>query len=244
MLLNELLARSLEQGHTYALCRCGEDQTELQSALRQLGFTQAADGIYYVDMRNPVMLLQDAMLCIKPPHRDAPAVREAVLQTRPRLRMALSAMFPGKLASVLRHGMLNQAIAQRIERMNGVQDVPEGVWQPGNGICACPTGKFLRTPSCPIRSRRRSTWKNATRPTCAASRSRNTRIILRCRDRSARCARSTGPIILVDDLLHKGYRIEKAFDRVFRQEQLAVDRIVVAVMSAMARSDARAGQAG
>ena len=82
----------------------GEDQTELQSALRQLGFTQAADGIYYVDMRNPVMLLQDAMLCIKPPHRDAPAVREAVLQTRPCLRMALSAMFPGKAPSVLRHG--------------------------------------------------------------------------------------------------------------------------------------------
>ena len=33
MLLNELLARSLEQGHTYALCRCTESQTALQSAL-------------------------------------------------------------------------------------------------------------------------------------------------------------------------------------------------------------------
>lgn len=42
------------------------------------------------------------------------------------------------------------------------------------------------------------------------------------------------PIILVDDLLHKGYRIEK-LDRVFRQEQLAVDRIVVAVMSGYGR---------
>ena len=142
MLLNELLARSLEQGHTYALCRCGEDQTELQSALRQLGFTQAADGIYYVDMRNPVMLLQDAMLCIKPPHRDAPAVREAVLQTRPRLRMALSAMFPGKLLLCFDTEMLNQAIAQRIERMNGVQDVPEGVWQLGPYMCV-PYGKIF-----------------------------------------------------------------------------------------------------
>ena len=41
------------------------------------------------------MLLQDAMLCIKPPHQSAPAVRQAVMQTRPRLRMALNAMFPG-----------------------------------------------------------------------------------------------------------------------------------------------------
>ena len=46
MLLNELLARSLEQGHTYALCRCTESQTALQSALRQLGFTQAVNALH------------------------------------------------------------------------------------------------------------------------------------------------------------------------------------------------------
>ena len=34
----ELLARSLEQGSTYALCRCPENAPALQDALRQLGF--------------------------------------------------------------------------------------------------------------------------------------------------------------------------------------------------------------
>ena len=233
MLLNELLARSLEQGHTYALCRCGEDQTELQSALRQLGFTQAADGIYYVDMRNPVMLLQDAMLCIKPPHRDAPAVREAVLQTRPRLRMALSAMFPGKLLLCFDTEMLNQAIAQRIERMNGVQDVPEGVWQLGPYMCV-PYGKIFADAIVP-----NTVTKTLHVEKCYAPDVRSF-TIEEYPDYSplpgqVRTLRSFHrPIILVDDLLHKGYRIEK-LDRVFRQEQLAVDRIVVAVMSGYGR---------
>ena len=38
MLLNELLARSLEADHTYALCRCPDAQSPLGYALAQLGF--------------------------------------------------------------------------------------------------------------------------------------------------------------------------------------------------------------
>ena len=113
--------------------------------------------------------------------------------------------------------MLNQAIAQRIERMNGVQDVPEGVWQLGPYMCVPYGKKFLRTPSCPIRSRRRSTWKKCYAPDVRSF------TIEEYPDYSplpgqVRTLRSFHrPIILVDDLLHKGYRIEK-LDRVFRQE--------------------------
>ena len=193
MLLNELLARSLEWGHTYALCRCQPGQTALSEALRQLGFVPVAGqtDIFYVDMRNPVMLLQDAMLCIKPPHQSAPAVRQAVMQTRPRLRMALNAMFPGKLLLCFDTEMLNQALVEKIERMNGVQDVPAGVRRWGR-ICACRTARSLPMRSCRIRSQRHCMWKSATRRTCAALRSRNTPIIHRCPVRCARSNPSTG----------------------------------------------------
>ena len=233
MLLNELLARSLEQGHTYAICRCGPEQPALQSALRQLGFAEAVSGVYYVDMRNPVMLLQDAMLCIKPPHKDAPAVREAVMQTRPRLRMALSAMFPGKLLLCFDTEMLNQAIAQRIERMNGVQNVPAGVRRLGPYMCV-PYGKIFADAIVP-----NTVTKTLHVEKCYAPDVRSFTIEeypdyspLSSQVRALRSFHR--PIILVDDLLHKGYRIEK-LDRVFRQEELAVDRIVVAVMSGYGR---------
>ena len=135
---------ALSRGRTYALCRCPENAPALQDALRQLGFAavEADAEIFCVDMRNPVMLLQDAMLCIKPPHKDAPAVQQAVRETRPRLRMALGAMFPGKLLLCFDTEMLNQAIAQRIEQMNGVQDVPPGVRRLGPYMCV-PYGKIF-----------------------------------------------------------------------------------------------------
>ncbi len=51
----------------------------------------------------------------------------------------------------------------------------------------------------------------------------------------SRTLRSFGrPVILVDDLLHKGYRIEK-LDEVFRETDLTTHRIVVAVMSGYGR---------
>lgn len=235
MLLNELLARSLEQGSTYALCRCPENAPALQDALRQLGFAavEADAEIFCVDMRNPVMLLQDAMLCIKPPHKDAPAVQQAVRETRPRLRMALGAMFPGKLLLCFDTEMLNQAIAQRIEQMNGVQDVPPGVRRLGPYMCV-PYGKIFADAIVP-----NTVTKTLHVEKCYAPDVRSFTIEeypdyspLPSQVRALRSFHR--PIILVDDLLHKGYRIEK-LDRVFRQERIAVDRILVAVMSGYGR---------
>lgn len=89
MLLNELLARSLEMDHTYALCRCPEREGPLGYALEQLGFVpvRGQEDIFYVDMRSPVILLQDLLLAIKEPHRDSDAVKGVVAEIRPRLRL-------------------------------------------------------------------------------------------------------------------------------------------------------------
>ena len=235
MLLNELLARSLEAGHTYALAHCTKEQQALHGALQQLGFVPVAGqaDIFYVDMRDPVMLLQDAMLCIKSPHQQSRAVRDAVLQTRPRLRMAINNMFPGKLLLCFDSEMLNQALVERIERMNGVQDVPEGVRRLGPYMCV-PYGKIFADAIVP-----NTVTKTLHVEKCYAPDTRSFTIEeypgyspLSGQVRTLKSFHR--PMILVDDLLHKGYRIEK-LDRVFRQEQLAVDKILVAVMSGYGR---------
>ncbi len=87
-LLNELLVRALPEDHTYALCRVRSE--ELQGALEQLGFVPVpeAPGLWYVDMRAPMVLIQDVLTGVKQPHHDAPELRAAVQKTRPRLRRA------------------------------------------------------------------------------------------------------------------------------------------------------------
>lgn len=79
MLVNELLARSLASDHTFALARCEGEWLE------ELGFSpvEDAEGLLCVDMRAPIVLIQDVLLCIKKPHHDEPQVRAAVENAGP-----------------------------------------------------------------------------------------------------------------------------------------------------------------
>lgn len=231
MALNELLARSLDSDHTYALCRCAPEDSVLREALAQLGFQPVADceDTFCVDMRAPVMLLQDVLLWLKKPHQDDPEVKDAVLRTRPKLRSALCAMFPGHLVLCFDSEMLNQVVMERVQQANGVQDVPAGVRRLGPYMCV-PYGKILSNEIVP----------NTVTKTLHAEKRFDTDIenftIVEYPGYSqlhtqARTLRSFHrPMLLVDDFLHKGYRIEK-LDRVFREEDLTIDRIIVGIMS-------------
>ena len=230
LVLNELLARSLARGNTYALCRCGPD-APLRQALDELGFLplRGAEEIYLVDMRAPVMLLQDAMLCIKKPHHDEPAVIQAVKNARPRLRQALGAMFPGKLLLCFDSELLNQTLVERIERANGVQDVPPGEKRLGPFMCV-PYGKIFSDEIVP-----NTVTKTLHVEKCFSQDLRRFEILeypgyspLRNQVRTLKSFHR--PILLVDDLLHRGYRIDK-LDEIFKSEELRIQRIIVALMS-------------
>src|SRR5699024_10153058 len=120
--VNELLARSLTDECTYALCRLQKPRPALTEALSQLGFVgiRGQEGLYYVDMRDPLVLIQDIFLAIKPPHRDDPAVRQAVAESRPKLRSALTSLFPGSLVLTFDAETLNQALLHKVQQHNKV----------------------------------------------------------------------------------------------------------------------------
>ena len=231
MVLNELLARSLHSDHTYAICRCVPEDTALREALRQLGFIPVAscEDVFFVDMRSPVAFLQDVLLRLKRPHQDDPEVKRVVHETRPRMRGMLNAMFPGQLVLCFDSEMLNQSVMERVQRINGVLDVPAGERRLGKYMCV-PYGKILSNEVVPntvtktLHAEKRfdSDIENFTVVEYPGYSQLQTQ---------ARTLKSFHrPVILVDDLLHKGYRLEK-LDRVFREEELTIDSIVVAIMS-------------
>ncbi len=235
MLLNELLARSLEYDHTYAVCRCAPENESLLYALDQLGFVpiHGQEDIYYVDMRSPVMLLQDVMLRIKKPHHDSEAIKQVVARTRPKLRRVLADLFPGKLVLSFDSEMLNQALMEKVEALNGVQDVPAGVRRLGPYMCV-PYGKILSDEIVP-----NTVTKTLHVEKCFQPNIENFEIVeypgyspLRNQVRTLKSFRR--PVILVDDLLHRGYRIEQ-LDRLMKEEGLSTQRLIVAVMSGYGR---------
>ena len=231
MLLNELLARSLNSDHTYALCRC-EDDDEMHEALLQLGFAPVSgcQGIYCVDMRKPVMLLQDMMLCIKQPYHDEEAVKDAVLHTRPRLRHALVEMFPGKLLLCFDSEMLNQALMDLVARIDS--DRPAGS-RLGQYMCV-PYGKILSDSIVPGTVTKTLHVEKCFYPDLRHFEIEEYPDYSPIRSQVRMLKSFERPVLLVDDLLHKGYRLEK-LDKVFREEDFTPERVIVAVMSGNGR---------
>lgn len=230
MLLNELLVRSLSSDHTYALCRCGSHGA-LHDVLRQLGFVQVEDvcGLYYVDMRIPMILIQDLLLGMKAPHRDAQEVVDAIRQARPRLRTALTALYPGKLLLCFDAELLNQALMERVRQYNPVMTPGAR----GKYLCV-PYGKTLSGEVVPD-----TVTKTLHADKCFAPDGGSFRVVeypgyspLAGQVRTLKSFRR--PVILVDDLLHKGYRIGK-LNPIFEQEGLEISRIIVGILSGRGR---------
>lgn len=235
-LLNELLVRSLSEDHTYALCRCRHEA--LLECLEQLGFVPVAgcEALYYVDMRAPMVLLQDVLLRIKEPHRTTPLVRAAIETARPRLRRALCALYPGKLLLCFDEELLNQAMMFRVQRHNRALG---GTEAGALGPCMCvPYGKVLSDEIVPgtvtkaLRTEKRffpdgSGFSVVEYPGYSP---------LENQVKTIRAFRR--PVILVDDLLHNAYRLNK-LDPLLTREQIDVSRVIVGVLSGRGRDQMR-----
>ena len=230
-MINELLVRSLLDDHTYALFRSADSSDPLYDLLPELGFQPVPGSSHtlVVDMRMPLALIQDVFLWIKEPHHDDPAVRAAVLATRPRMRRALAGLFPGRLVLTFDAELLNQAVLMKVQACNGVLDVPAGQRRLGPYMCV-PYGKILSGEIVPNTVTKTLHVDKVYSPSL-----RHFDIVqypgysnLHNQARTIKSFRR--PVLLVDDLLHKGYRMEK-LDPIFKEEDVAIDRIIVGLMS-------------
>ena len=227
MLVNELLARSLASDHTFALAHC------VGEWLEELGFSpvEDAEGLLCVDMRAPIVLIQDVLLCIKKPHHDEPQVRAAVESARPRLRRALCALYPGRLVLSFDAELLNQSLMYRVQKLGGVLGAPAG--QLGRAMCV-PYGKILSDEIVPNTVTKTLHVDKTFAPdgssfSVPAYPGYDT---VRNQVRTIKAFRR--PVILVDDLLHNGYRLDK-LSPVFAAEELEIRTVVVGILSARGR---------
>lgn len=233
-LCNELLARSLETDHTYALYRCG-DEDLMRELLPQLGFLKVPgqENMMYVDMRSPMVLIQDAFQRIKPPLRNDPAVVSAVMESRPALRGALVRLFPGKLLLCFDAELLNTALLRRVQSCNGAEGARGAERRLGPYMCV-PYGKILSGALAP----------NTVTKTLHADKVFSEDVTgftitefpgystLQNQVRTIKSFRR--PVLLVDDLLHNGYRLQK-LDPLFREAQVQIERTIVGVLSGRGR---------
>lgn len=232
--LNELLARSLSSDHTYSLCRIGL-YPGLDSLLPQMGFVPLPEKPewYFVDMRTPTVLIQDVLRRLKEPHASDPSVLKVVETTREKLRLSLVGLFPGKLLLTFDALLLDIALTQMVREANGVADCGPDDRRLGPNMCV-PYGKTLAGELVPNTVTKHLHTEKAFLGGIDRFEIRASNGYSDLHVQARTLASFRRPIILVDDLLHKGFRLEK-LNAVFREEDLEISSIMVGVLSGRGR---------
>jgi len=239
LLLSEALSKAMDQDCSYAIYHPSdrEHSTAVTDLLHRQGFVSAQpEGdrpLLLVDMRSPVVLIQNIPTTLKEPFSSSVRVLTAVRQAHIRMQTALTGLYPGTLVLSLNAEVIYHRLVRRIVEINGVPAEPTHPRVLGPKMCV-PFGKILRGDAIP-----NTVTKTIHTDKVFAQDLRSFSIEtfpgytpLESQIRTVNSFRR--PIILVDDLLHSGNRL-KALVPMLQKENVPIDRVLVGLMSGKGR---------
>ena len=236
LLMTEALSRAISEDCGYAVWYGPASEDTLDLLGRQ-GFVRAElpsrQPLLLVDMRSPSVLLQNIPTTLKEPFSSDPAVLKAVKAAHRNMQRALTGLYPGSLILSLNAEVIYHRLVRKIADLNGVRAEPTVPRVLGPKMCV-PFGKILRGNAIP-----NTVTKTIHTDKVFAQDLRSFTIEsfpgyapLESQIRTIHSFRR--PVILVDDLLHSGTRIN-ALDPLFRQEGVVIDQVLVGLLSGRGR---------
>ena len=239
-LLQEMLAICQEEGYRKVYCRSSHVEPDV---LIRAGFLEK-QGRYELDMSEPLAMFFDVSSFIKAPFAKEPLVREAIESGRNRLKESLADLYPGNLVMHITARILHYKINRLIHKRNDIVDRESGAMEKGgleesfgNKICV-PFGKILKGIRIPNTVTK---VLNAEKVYDEELRSFDFRELpdYPSLPTQIRTIRSFGmPVILVDDVYHKGFRMEK-MSQLLSAESMEVNDLIVGVMSGRGKEIAK-----
>lgn len=238
LLLTETLAECLRQEYTYAIYHYREEyqvnQEEVEQVLKHQGFVEFSDkkeekDIFVVDMKRPTVLLQNMATAIKEPLNSNRRVLQTLEEARLRLQKAIVNLYPKELVLSMDAGVMHHRLIEKITMENHVPNQIFEARKMGNKMCV-PYGKILRGSAIPNTVTKvlhtekvfeldmeRSSIREF--PNYASLDSQLQ--VIKSFDRTA---------ILVDDILHKGYRL-KELSPMIEKHEILVGKLLVGVLT-------------
>ena len=226
--LTETLEHCQEEGFSYAVCFHGK---AWEKPLLLVGFLPhpVIPDCYIVDMRHPLVLFFDTPSFVKDPFLDDPKIRQVLWKCNQRLRKEVAGLFPGQLVLCFDSEIMNHRLIEMIVGCNPVPEVQYTAKRLGSKMCV-PYGKILKgvlVPECVTKDLNTEKLYDIDMERFEIREFPQYAPL----DIQIRTIKSfMRPVILVDDLYHKGYRLN-AVREVMRKEGAVLDELIVGVRS-------------
>lgn len=236
LIITEALAYCVKKDFTCAMFHnhLGVTDRKLIGLLERQGFLPIDQNgtenlIYAVDMKSPITFFSDIETTVKEPFNQHPKVMKVFDEAHLRIQHSLAKLYPGNLILTVDSGVMNHRIVDMITRENKVPNEPLPVRELGDYMCV-PFGKILKGMAVPNTVTKSLQTEKRFEP--GGNRFQITEFPyyspLINQVKTIRSFRR--PVLLVDDLLHKGYRMNE-LDPILRQEEIEVKKVIVGILS-------------
>ncbi|TCO79390.1 nucleotidyl transferase family protein [Marinisporobacter balticus] len=238
ILLTETLAFALSKDYEYAVFHnmIGEySSSSLAETLTVQGFEQLPFGdqknpIFTVKMNAPCTLNLDMKGIIKEPFRSNPKIVKAILASRKKLQKALTNLYPGNLILSFDRNVLYETLVQKICAVNSVPTTPLTPRKLGSAMCV-PFGKILKQSIIPNTVTKSLHTEKLFLPHMKGFMIGAFPHYTDLEFQIKMLRSFNMPIILVDDILHKGYR-NNVLSPLLNKENIKVEKTIVGILSA------------
>ncbi len=238
ILLTETLAFCISKDYEYTLFNCNEDAAcspYFQELLSNCGFININEGnsnqpIWLVNMSTPSVINLDLENLIKEPFRSNAKVKQSIKQSRHRLLKALCNLYPAELILPIDNNMLHYGLIKKICKENNVPTetiIPRFL---GKSMCV-PYGDMLDRYIIPNTVTKSLHTEKYFESDISSFKISEFPHYMDLNNQIKMLKSFNRPIILVDNLLHKGHRMQ-AIDPIFKKEHIDVQKIIVGILSA------------
>ncbi|WP_432663593.1 cytidyltransferase [Wukongibacter baidiensis] len=237
MILTETLAFCLAKDYTYGVFRNvikGYSTNTLHEILEIQGFEMVpgcdkGNPVFAVNMTAPCTLYLGVDTFIKEPFISNSKVIDTINRCRKKLQKAIVDLYPGNLVLAIDKQMVYENLIKKICDENNVSTTPVKPRKLGEAMCV-PFGQILKGYIIPNTVTKSMHTEKFFWPSAEEYEIKAYPYYMNL-DNQVKMIRSFNrPVILVDDLLHKGYRI-KAIDPILKNADVEVKKIIVGILS-------------
>ena len=236
-ILTETLSFCIEKDYNYMIFRnifnnyplaSLNENLELMGFYR-LPFSNKDNPVFVVDISKPCIINLDTESIIKEPFCQNLNIKKSVIASRKRLLKSFTTFYPGNIVLPFNINLINQTIVKKICKINNVSTTLLTPRLLGGSMCI-PFGKILHKMVVP-----NTVTKSLHTEKIFDSDMKSFRIGAFANymslENQVKMIRSFDmPVILIDDYLHKGYRI-KTIEPLFKKYDIRVKKIIVGALS-------------